>query len=60
MEWIDVSENSEVPTDKNIIVEDSNGWIGQAHFDGQDFVLETFGQVSFSIEFAKIVRYIII
>ncbi len=60
MEWISVTEDSEIPTHKTIIVEDVNGWVGQAYFEDGWFFLETFGQIVSHIKFDKIIRYIII
>lgn len=60
MEWINVDNQNEIPTDKTIIVEDINGWIGQAYKDGDVWTLETFGQISFSIDFGEIKRYVIL
>lgn len=61
MEWIIINDDSEVPTDQTIIVEDIHGWIGQAYRNSNnELVLETFGQISREIKFDKIVRYLII
>ena len=60
MEWIYVADESELPTDKTIIVEDSNGWMGQAYLKDGKWCLETFAQVSFDIEFDQIVKYFIV
>jgi len=60
MEWIEVDNQNEIPEDKTIIVEDINGWIGQAYKNGNVWTLETFGQISFSIDFGMIKRYIIL
>lgn len=60
MEWITVTENTIIPTDKTIIVEDENGWIGQAYWNNYDWCLETFNQINNFIYFDKIVRYMIL
>ena len=61
MEWIYINEDSEIPEDKNVIVEDCNGWIGQAYkTPNGDWVLETFGQVSWEIAFDKIIKYAVL
>lgn len=60
MEWVNVKDQSEIPTDKTIIVEDENGWIGQAYFDNGNFLLEIFTQTSVNIKFDTIVRYLIV
>jgi hypothetical protein len=58
--WIVVNNENEIPTNKTIIVEDENGWIGQSYYNGSVFVLETFGQLSWDIVFGKIEKYLII
>jgi len=60
MEWIKVDNQDEIPFDKNIIVKDINGWIGQAYYDGEAWSLETFGQTINEIYFDEIVEYLII
>jgi len=60
MEWINVTDQKTIPVDETIIVEDDNGRIGQAYFNGKKWVLETFGEASFNIEFDEIIRYIIL
>ena len=62
MEWINIIRNreDEIPTDKTIIVEDCNGWIGQAYLNEGRWVLEIFDQTMKNIEFSTIVRYLII
>lgn len=60
MEWINVNEGSEIPTDKSIIVEDCNGWTGQAYkTNGGYWALETFGQGDIVV-FDTIVRYMVL
>jgi hypothetical protein len=58
--WIDIKEDSIIPIDKTIIVEDINGWVGQAYWDNYGWVLETFGQTNTEIYFDKIIKYIIL
>lgn len=60
MEWITVTDESEIPETGTIIVEDKNGWIGHVYKSEEKWILETFGQSDFDIEFSKIVRYMII
>lgn len=60
MEWIYIADESELPTDKTIIVEDFYGWMGQAYLKNGKWVLETFGQVSFDIEFERIIKYFVV
>lgn len=60
MEWISIKSSDELPENKTIIVEDVNGWIGQAYKNGDVWSLETFGQISFSIDFDEIIRYFVI
>mgnify|MGYP003418681883 CR=1 FL=1 len=58
--WIIIKEDTKIPIDKTIIVEDVNGWIGQAYWNNYGWVLETFGQIHEEIYFDKIIRYIIL
>jgi hypothetical protein len=60
MEWIYISEQDQIPTDKTIIVEDENFWMGQAYFENGKWYLETFGRTFGKIEFAKIERYFVV
>jgi len=58
MEWIYINDESEIPIDKTVIVEDCNGWMGQAYQKNGGWWLETFGIME--IRFMKIVRYFIV
>lgn len=58
--WIIIKEDTKIPIDKTIIVEDVNGWIGQAYWNNYGWVLETFGQIHEEIYFDKIIRYFIL
>jgi hypothetical protein len=60
MNWIEVTEDTIIPIDKTIIVEDVHGWMGQAYWNHYGWVLETFGQIEREIYFDKIVRYFIV
>ena len=60
MQFIYVTNQEEIPTDKTIIVEDENFWIGQAYFYKGKWYLETFGQTNSKIEFSKIIRYLVL
>ncbi len=60
MNWINVTKDTKLPRDENIIVEDENGWIGNAYFDDYGWRLETFGRTSKEIYFDKIIRYFIL
>ena len=60
MKWIDVWKTDEIPKDKTLIVEDCNGWMGQAYFEDGKWILETFDQSFNKIKFDKIRRYIVI
>ncbi len=60
MKWIEVTEDTVIPIDKTIIVEDCNGWLGQAYWNNYGWVLETFAQTNHEIYFDKIVRYMIL
>ena len=60
MNWITVDKDNKIPIDKTIIVEDVNGWTGQAYWNSYGWVLETFGQSYKEIYFDEIVRYFVI
>lgn len=60
MNWIEVTDVRNIPFETNvIIVEDENGWIGNACLNGDDICLETFNQTR-TINFGKIIRYLIL
>lgn len=59
MEWITVSDSNDIPIYKTIIVEDINGWIGQAYYYKGEWALETFGHGE-KIFFDVIIRYIVL
>lgn len=64
MKWIEIDPSihstKQIPLNETVIVEDENGWIGQAYWNDYDWVLETFGQVYRDINFGQIVRYFIL
>jgi hypothetical protein len=61
MEWITINDESEIPLNKNVIVEDVIGCIGYAYFNdaNSSWELETFGRTK-PVVFDKIIRYFVI